>query len=79
MPKIKKPNRYIARKLTKKLSLTKPEFALVAEIIKIRFGVGGRKPLTQREVASHLGISRSYISRLETKALATIKAELEKR
>ena len=50
-----------------------------AEIIKIRFGLGGRKPLTQREVASHLGISRSYISRLETKALSTIKAELEKR
>ena len=50
-----------------------------AEIIKIRFGLGGRKPLTQREVATQLGISRSYISRLETKALATIKAELEKR
>lgn len=50
-----------------------------AEIIKIRFGLGGRKPLTQREVATQLGISRSYISRIETKALATIKAELEKR
>ena len=34
MPKIKKPNRYIARKLTKKLSLTKPEMALLAQILK---------------------------------------------
>lgn len=34
MPKIKKPNRYIARKLAKKLSLTKPEFALVAQIVR---------------------------------------------
>ena len=49
-----------------------------ADIIKIRFGLCGQKPLTQREVAQKLGISRSYISRLETKALATIKQELER-
>lgn len=47
-----------------------------AEIIKIRYGLCKQKPLTQREVAKKLGISRSYISRLETKALATIKQEL---
>ena len=33
--------------------------------------------LTQREVAKKLGISRSYISRLETKAIETIRKELE--
>lgn len=48
-----------------------------AEIIKIRYGLANEKPLTQREVAEKLGISRSYISRLETKALATIKEVLE--
>ena len=48
------------------------------EIIKHRYGIGGYPALTQREVAKKLGISRSYISRLETKALDTIKAEVEK-
>ena len=37
MPKIKKPNRYIARKLTKKLSLTKPELALIVEILRVHY------------------------------------------
>ena len=50
-----------------------------AEIISIRYGLGKQPPLTQREVAKKLGISRSYISRLETKALATIKQELLRR
>ena len=49
------------------------------EIIKLRYGLFGNKPLTQREVAQKLGISRSYISRLETKAMETIKKEIEKR
>lgn len=31
------------------------------EIIALRYGLGGRKPLTQREVAKRLGISRSYV------------------
>lgn len=44
-----------------------------ADIIKMRYGINRQKPLTQREVAKYLGISRSYISRLETKALETIK------
>ena len=47
-----------------------------AEIIKLRYGVGGKPALTQREVANHLGISRSYISRLETKAIEIIKKEV---
>lgn len=34
-----------------------------AEIIRLRYGLGGTVPLTQREVASSFGISRSYVSR----------------
>ena len=39
------------------------------EIIRLRYGLGGTVPLTQREVASSFGISRSYVSRIEKKAL----------
>lgn len=41
-------------------------------IIELRFGLGGRQPLTQREVAQKLKISRSYVSRLEKKALSDL-------
>jgi RNA polymerase sporulation-specific sigma factor len=43
------------------------------EIITLRYGLKGYKPLTQREVASHLKISRSYVSRIEKKALEKLK------
>ena len=43
------------------------------QIIVLRYGLKGYKPLTQREVADHLGISRSYVSRIEKKALALLK------
>ncbi len=43
------------------------------EIILLRYGLGGREPLTQREVAGRLGISRSYVSRIEKKALCRLK------
>lgn len=46
------------------------------EIICMRYGVDKTPALTQREVAKKLGISRSYISRLENKALKTIKKEI---
>lgn len=39
------------------------------EIIRLRYGLCGAKPLPQREVARMLGISRSYVSRIEKKAL----------
>lgn len=39
------------------------------QIIQLRYGLGGNEPLTQREIASMYGISRSYISRIEKKAL----------
>jgi len=47
-------------------------------IIALRYGLFGRKPLTQRETAKYMGISRSYVSRIEKKALETLRAELEK-
>lgn len=43
------------------------------KIICLRYGLNGDKPLTQREIASKLKISRSYISRLETKALNELR------
>ena len=38
-------------------------------ILELRFGLGGFKPKTQHEIAEMLGISRSYVSRIETKAI----------
>ena len=43
------------------------------EIITLRYGLQGYTPLTQREVAEHLRISRSYVSRIEKKALEKLK------
>lgn len=47
-----------------------------ASIIKLRYGLDGSPPMTQRETAKVCGISRSYVSRIEKKALAKLKAEL---
>ena len=48
-------------------------------IICLRYGlVPGSKPLAQREVASALGISRSYVSRIEKKALSTLNKRFSK-
>ncbi len=47
-------------------------------IILFRYGIGGRKPLTQREVAVKLGISRSYVSRIEKKALEKLQKRFER-
>lgn len=48
------------------------------EIIKLRFGLYGRKEKTQKEVADMLGISQSYISRLEKKIIKRLKKEISK-
>jgi len=45
------------------------------EIVNLRFGLGGRKELTQKEVALKLGISQSYISRLEKRIMGKLKKE----
>ena len=49
-----------------------------SEIIRLRYGLGGTVPLTQREVAVSFGISRSYVSRIEKRALEKLRAELER-
>ena len=48
------------------------------EIMKLRFGLEGKEELTQKEVADLLGISQSYISRIEKKILGKIKTDLLK-
>jgi len=48
-----------------------------ARIIRLRYGLGGGKPLTQLETAEKCGISRSYVSRLEKRALEKLRAALE--
>lgn len=47
------------------------------EIIALRYGFSKEEELTQREIGERLGISRSYVSRIEKKALATLKAAFE--
>lgn len=47
------------------------------EIIILRYGLNNKKPLTQREVAQRLNISRSYVSRIEKKVLNDIKKQVE--
>ena len=46
------------------------------EIITLRFGLGGGKEQTQKEVADRLGISQSYISRLEKRIIQRLKKEI---
>ena len=47
------------------------------EIIILRYGLNNAKPLTQREVAQRLNISRSYVSRIEKKVLNDIKKNFD--
>lgn len=47
-------------------------------VIILRYGLNGAAPLTQREVAKKLNISRSYVSRIEKKALALLKKRFDK-
>ncbi|MBQ8817088.1 MAG: RNA polymerase sporulation sigma factor SigE [Clostridia bacterium] len=47
------------------------------EIIELRYGMGGKKEMTQKEVADRLGISQSYISRLEKKIIARLRAQIK--
>ncbi len=48
------------------------------EIIVLRFGLGGRREHTQKEVADRMGISQSYISRLEKRIISRLKREILK-
>ncbi len=64
----------IYRKLYRKIDecLTPRE----RNIITLRYGIGNRKPLTQRQIAEQCGISRSYVSRIEKKALQKLEQAL---
>ena len=48
-----------------------------ADVIRMRYGLNGKPPMTQRKTAEQLGISRSYISRIEKKALEKLRSVLE--
>ncbi|MBQ4522576.1 MAG: RNA polymerase sporulation sigma factor SigK [Lachnospiraceae bacterium] len=47
------------------------------QVIVLRYGLYGRNPMTQKQVANLLGISRSYVSRIEKKALLTLRHKME--
>ncbi len=47
------------------------------QIIVMRYGLNGKDPMTQAEVAKKLHISRSYVSRIETRVLAKMRAEFD--
>ncbi len=49
------------------------------EIIELRYGLGGRRELTQKEVADRLGISQSYISRLEKRIIERLRNRIARR
>ena len=46
-------------------------------ILELRFGLDGSKPKTQNQIAKILGISRSYVSRIETKAINKLASEIK--
>lgn len=48
------------------------------QIIVLRYGLNNNEPITQREIAASLGISRSYVSRIEKSALEKIRAEFRR-
>ena len=47
-------------------------------MISLRYGLFGKKEHTQREIAEVLGISRSYVSRIEKKAIEKLRSEFER-
>ena len=49
------------------------------QIIVLRYGLGDCEPLTQRELAARLGISRSYVSRIEKAALEKLRYRMTRR
>ena len=46
-------------------------------ILELRFGLNGEKPQTQKQIAKSMGISRSYVSRIETKAISRLAKEFK--
>ncbi len=66
--KSEKLQKYISEVLTPREKL----------VITLRYGLDGQEPLTQREIAKKLNISRSYVSRIEKKALEGLKKRFDK-
>ena len=48
------------------------------EIVTMRYGLQGRQELTQKEVAQHMGLSQSYISRLEKRIMLRLRKEFNR-
>lgn len=48
------------------------------EIIRLRYGIGSGYEMTQRQIGERLSLSRSYISRIEKRALEKLRAAMEK-
>lgn len=69
-------NKFATQKLMEviKTQLSEREFS----IISMRYGLDGKEPMTQKQVAQKFEISRSYVSRIETKVLAKLKAYMTK-
>lgn len=67
------------REMVKKLRMVLPQVLTPQEqqVVRLRYGLGGQLPMRQRQVAAITGISRSYVSRIEKKALQKLKAALE--
>lgn len=75
-------NRDIVEELDKKMKLRKLQTVLPGclnprekEIIELRYGLSGRKELTQREIAKKMNVSRSYVSRIEKSALEKLRRQ----
>ena len=47
------------------------------QVVELRYGLGGQQPQRQRQVAERTGISRSYVSRIEKRALEKLRTALE--
>ena len=47
------------------------------QILELRYGLEGHIPKTQNEIANMMGISRSYVSRIETKAIKKLEKEID--
>ena len=48
------------------------------KVLRLRYGLNNRPPMTQREIARKLNISRSYVSRLEKHAIERLREEMTK-
>ncbi|MEG1663473.1 MAG: sigma-70 family RNA polymerase sigma factor, partial [Clostridia bacterium] len=48
------------------------------QIVELRFGLYGKNEMTQKEIAEMMGISQSYISRLEKKIVSNLKRDIAK-